>query len=200
MSPLSLAISLVLRGLPASPFDATEPPIDRAARLDRVAVAIDAAATAATCDDGALPDCRRIWPGSKRRAAATLLGIGNDESKFARHIHLGNCRPSECDPYLDEDGVLRFRAVSFWQIHAEGCISRSDWDSMRGDSIEATTVAALGALRVLAVPLSYGAPLRCALSAYAGVRRCKWSGAPARLERIEQMEDALAAAVVASPS
>lgn len=163
--------------------DRGEDPEDRWERLTVVAIAIDTAATEATCD-GAEPTpeepyCVPIYPGERWELAGALTAIAVDETRLARNVHEGRCAPHECDSVI-RGGVLFHRAVSPWQLHSSPLVPMAEWRAARGTSLEATTTAARAAARVLAWPRFRGQSLRCAMSTYAGAAKCSWPGAAAR--------------------
>jgi hypothetical protein len=102
--------------------------------------------------------------GDNDALAADLIEIGYHESGFRKRIQAGDCRiyrkgGSECDHYR---GV--FLARSMWQIHrtpelpgVEALVPRKRWLAIQGVELEATTLAARTAARVLrANPSAFG--------------------------------------------
>jgi|SRR5690606_3436996 len=73
--------------------------------------------------------------GSSDEMAYLLINQGWWESKFAKHVHEGNCRVSigECDSG---------RAGSPWQLQYGHWFPKKEWDKIVGADLEATTLAA----------------------------------------------------------
>jgi hypothetical protein len=176
LGPMLLALSPAVG-------DRGEDPEDRWGRLTIVAIAIDTAASEATCDGveptPEEPYCVPSYPGSRWELAGALTAIAVDESRLALNIHAGRCAPDECDAVI-RDGVLHHRAVSLWQVHTSPLVPLAQWRAARGLSLDATTTAARAAAQVLSWPRSRGQSLRCAMSAYAGVDKCQWPRAEER--------------------
>lgn len=196
-------LTLLLTLAPAH-ADLGEPPAERVARLGVLAGAIAEAAQEATCEDGRAPYCDRIFKGPAVELAAVLAATAFDECRFARNIHAGKCEPHECDAVV-VGGEVRHRAVSVWQLHVTRIVPRPVWEAARGDGVEATTTAAWAAAQVLAVlrrqvvRVEGRTAWACAFSAYAGVEKCSWKGAPARARLAEGFQSRLTAMVGSSP-
>lgn len=148
---------IVLFNLPPYAGD-VETPCERWDRMTIVAQALDDAASRLTCD---LPyastkrrTCAPTWP-LERKRELILWGVtlGWWETRFARHVHEGNCRPEECDAHVWRDvhgRVLRVehRARSPWQIQRHS-LTEPVWAGAEGAGLTETTKAAWGALRVV---------------------------------------------------
>jgi len=175
----------MLLALSPAVSDREEDPEERWDRMSNVAIAIDFAASEATCDglEGtpleAEPYCVPSYPGTRWELAGALTAIAIDETRLARNVHEGRCAPHECDAVI-RDGALFHRAVSPWQLHVSPLVPLAEWRAARGASLDATLTAARAATRVLAWPRSRGSSLRCSLSTYAGAPKCSWPRAPTR--------------------
>lgn len=80
--------------------------------------------------------------GSSDQMAYLLINQGWWETKFAKHVHEGNCRVEigECD---------RGKAGSPWQIQYGHWFPKNEWDKLIGTDSEATTAAAMKAADIL---------------------------------------------------
>lgn len=80
--------------------------------------------------------------GSSDRMAYLLINQGWWETKFAKHVHEGNCRVEigECD---------HGRAGSPWQIQYGHWFPKDEWEKLIGTDPEATTAAAMKAAQIL---------------------------------------------------
>lgn len=134
-----LAIVFVLLHLPRHFSDAQEPAAERIERLTRMATGSAMACDVVTCVGQSKP-CRPIYRDGAECAGA-LIQLARIESTLAAHVHRGECLPYECDRGL---------AVGPWQIHRLKAWNDSTWQSMHGDSVEATQATALVAARRIA--------------------------------------------------
>jgi hypothetical protein len=170
-------LSLLL-SFSASPHD-VETAKERKVRMSVVAMSIVYAAN------------RVAWPLGAWHMARTLTVHGYYESRYARHIHFGRCKPKECD---------NGKARGLWQLH-EAAARPLAWWMMGAASEIMTSQDLLGvteepAFRAAAA-LSTGA-WRCINikganwleGAFAGAavgHGCKWSGAAKRIRTIRRL-------------
>lgn len=137
---LRLILFQLLMSLPPSTHTA-EAPEAREARMHTVANAVtDASEELAS---------KHRWPGSSQELALVLLTIAWHESGFDLDVHAGNCKDYQCDPLRRRDGkVVRFKAASMWQIHANALVPPPVWKRLAGIDEESTRFAALTAGRL----------------------------------------------------
>jgi hypothetical protein len=172
-----------LLSLPPAYADREEP--GRDARLATISAAVAEVTARATCSEVyALPQCSPIWNGDRRELAALLVAKGWWESRFARNVHEGRCRPDECDA-VKWQGVVIHRARSPWQLQRTA-YSAPEWNSMVGIDYAATRSAAWAAAKVLAEGQRRCRSASGALAWYAA-GRCTWSGAKSRAATYEQL-------------
>ncbi|NBP01860.1 MAG: hypothetical protein EBU90_17325 [Proteobacteria bacterium] len=154
---------------------------ERTDRMTIVAEAIDDASSRATCSDKYnVEGCVATWPQDKKSLAILLVTKGYWESKFAKNVHEGKCRPYECDSYR-KDGHLIHKARSPWQIQRTGLVSKEEYSKMNSSSQESTTVSANVAVRYLSIGMRQCHTIMGAMSIYGGVKSCNWSGVKHRL-------------------
>jgi hypothetical protein len=118
------------------------------------AESIAMAAERATCKGQfASGECRPI-AADPYRVAAEVYTQGLFESSYWWHVHAGQCLPRECDPswrrVLGGGVTIVHNARTPWQFHRAPSWSDEYWDSLEGDSSEATTAAAWQAAKLLA--------------------------------------------------
>lgn len=134
----------LLMSLPASTHtpETTEA---REARMHSVANAVADASEELTTGP------KRRWPGPAQELALVLTTIAWHESGFDLDVHAGNCKDYQCDPVRKRDGeVVRFKAASMWQIHANALVPPRAWAKLAGADEESTRFAALTAGRLAA--------------------------------------------------
>jgi len=152
---------------------------ERTARMTTVANAIDTASSRATCTEPYTQDeCKPIWTGSKRQLALLLVTKAWWESRLAKHIHEGNCGPTECDA-TRVGNVIVHKARTIWQMQRTGLLKEWEWDNMDGTDYKSTRTAAWAATRILARGKRKCQHPHGVLSYYA-TSRCRWSGAGKR--------------------
>lgn len=165
---------------------------ERTARMEIIATAIDDASSKTTCSDKYdVPGCEKTWPGDKKSIAMLLITKGFWESKFAKNVHEGNCRPYECDSFTSNGRTIH-KARSLWQIQKTGLVSKEEYNQMKSATLSSTTIAANVAVRYLALGMKSCKTIRGAISIYGGARVCNWSGAAPReafYRRIISMSD-----------
>lgn len=161
----------------------------RKARMERVAEAIEDAASKATCsDENETKDCVKIWSGDKKELAVLLVVQGSHESGFAKHVHEGRCRDYECDAEKNENGkTVRHRARSPWQLHKTGLVTHEEYSKMKSSDSESTKLSAHVAIRYLALGMKQCGTVNGALSIYAGVKGCNWAGSKIRVARLKEL-------------
>jgi hypothetical protein len=174
-------------GLPAHHLDHED--VDaRLARLSIIGEAVADVSEAATCTSAsAESQCQRIWPGTSLELAVLLVTQAYAESRLAKNVHEGNCRPYECDPVrVVSTGKIHHRARSLWQIHHILPIEE-EWERMSGASFENTRAAAWAAAKLLSRGYRACGTFVGAISRYAGVDGCHWSEAKQRSRLFEQL-------------
>ncbi|MFC1641890.1 hypothetical protein ACFL5O_04260 [Myxococcota bacterium] len=178
----------LMMGLPAHHLD-QEDDVTRRARLGVIAQAVRDAAMRATCrDEYAQPECGQVWPGSPLQLALLLVTEAYWESRLSRNIHQGQCRSFECDPVRSpRTGRIEHRARTLWQVHRSAPIA-AEWDQMIGVDLRSTRMAAWAATKLLSFGYRSCRTVSGAISRYAGVRRCDWSGATRRVAMFESLE------------
>jgi hypothetical protein len=148
--------------------------------MEIIATAIDDASSKTTCSDKYdVPGCEKSWPGDKKSIAMLLVTKGFWESKFAKNVHEGKCRPYECDSYT-VNGKTIHKARSSWQIQKTGLVSKEEYDQMKAATLESTKISANVAVRYLALGMKSCKTIRGAISIYGGARVCNWSAAAPR--------------------
>ncbi|MHC4606811.1 MAG: hypothetical protein ACYTAF_07715 [Planctomycetota bacterium] len=180
MNPVLLVL-LVLR-LPPSTAD-TETRLERAERAVTFALALDAAVTRATCKPAGrvLPGCRPIWNGSRRSLGLWLLTLAWEETRLARHVHAGKCKPWEC-------GGRPARWVSPWQISRSPMVSKALHVDCVGLELQPTAVAAWTAARIFTASWAHCPTPQGALACYMTGSRCTHPRAEARLRTYIRLE------------
>jgi hypothetical protein len=177
-------VLLMLLSLPPAYVDRDE--IGRDARMSVIAGAIAEVSDRASCvgEYASKTGCVRIWDDGEKKLAALLVTKGWHESRFARHVHAGECKPDECDAVVVK-GIVFHRARSPWQLQRTA-YSDPEWSTMVGTSFEATRDAAWAAAKVLAEGQRRCKSARGALSWY-GWQRCEASGVGNRLVTYERL-------------
>jgi hypothetical protein len=182
---MSLSAWVLAAVLSLPPAYADREETGRAERMTTVANAVVEVTARATCADSyAVPRCSPIWSGDRRSLAALLIAKGWWESRFARNVHEGQCRPDECDA-VKWRGQIVHRARSPWQLQRTA-YSSPEWDEMVGTSYPATRAAAWAAAKVLSEGSRRCQSPRGALAWYAA-GRCTWSGAGSRAATYERL-------------
>jgi hypothetical protein len=155
---------------------------ERSERMTIVAHAIDDASSKATCSDKYdVKDCAPTWPQDKRSLAILLITKGYWESKFAKNVHEGKCRPYECDAVKNAKGqTVSHRARSPWQIQRTGLVTKEEYTNMASSSLESTTISANVAVRHLSIGMRKCNTILGAMSVYGGVQSCSWKGVKPR--------------------
>jgi len=142
---LRILLFHLLMSLPPSKYT-EESVADREARMHSVANAVADASEALSTGK------RRVWPGSERDLALVLTTIAWHESGFDADVHAGQCKPFQCDAVKNRAGdVVRFRAASLWQIHANAFVPQRMWQTLAGTDEDSTRRAALVAGRIASV-------------------------------------------------
>jgi hypothetical protein len=139
-------------------------------------------------------DCTPRWRGSRESLAIALVTAGFWESRFAKHIHEGKCRPGyqkepgvwargECDEVIirnPKTGKITrryFAARTIFQMQYDRGIRRH-WNVMDGTDATSTWYATHAA----AIKLSrcYSPAPKKLFMCYAGTRNPAWKGAKPR--------------------
>lgn len=121
---LKSAILLILSQLPRTQSDQAEPDADRAARLEVLATAIDAAS--------------KSNPG----IAGALIEQANSESHLDGAVARCQCKRFECDPMRSHCGIV-FRAHGYFQLHNARSFAPGWWESFCSPlDVDAQTIAA----------------------------------------------------------
>jgi hypothetical protein len=162
----------------------------REARMEIMADAVVSAVNVATCTEQP-SDCRRIWPGSPKELAMSLVTLAHYESNFAQHIHEGRCNlaKGECDarrvPVMNEWGKAQrvARSISPWQIQKFD-IPDDEWTKI-SSGVEGTSLAAWHAARRLSSAYRSCGGYEGAFARYATGRSCDWAGAAPRVRTLE---------------
>jgi hypothetical protein len=178
---------LLLLGLPPHRLD-REDAEARGARLQVIAEAVADAAEEATCG-GAYQSkkCSRMWPGPAIDLGVLLVTQAYEESRLAKNVHEGRCRPFECDPVRNAyTGEVKHRARSLWQIHRIGPVEQ-EWHQMEGVEYDSTRAAAWAAAKILTRGYRACGTIEGAISQYAGVGRCRWQRATSRSQLFLQL-------------
>lgn len=145
-------------------------------RMNVIAQAIDDASSKATCSDKyAIDKCVPSWPKNKRSLAFLLVTKGFWESRFAKNVHEGRCKPYECDSFASNGNVFH-RARSPWQIQRTGLVSRDEYAIMNSASVESTTMSANVAVRYLSLGMKHCGTIHGAMAIYGGAGSCNWPG------------------------
>ncbi|MGC4070288.1 MAG: hypothetical protein QM784_37620 [Polyangiaceae bacterium] len=177
----------IMMGLPAHHLD-HEDSDARLARLSIIGEAVADVSAAATCSSAdTASQCQRIWPGTSLELGVLLVTQAYSESRLAKNVHEGNCRPYECDPVrIAGTGEIHHRARSLWQIHHILPIEE-EWERMSGANFASTRAAAWAAAKLLSRGYRACGTFVGAISRYAGVNGCHWSEAKQRSKLFEQL-------------
>jgi hypothetical protein len=174
-------ITVILLSLEPSYSD-KETWLERSARMETIAQAIDDASSRATCSDKYdVLDCKKSWPKDKRSLGLLLVTTGFWESRFAKNVHEGKCRTYECDSFRTADGRIRHRARSPWQIQKTVFVTKDEYSKMNDSSIESTTMSANVAIRHLSHGVKTCSTFVGAMAFYGGAKNCLWSEARKRI-------------------
>jgi hypothetical protein len=160
----------------------------RQARLQVIAAAVTDAAEQATCSSSyRSAACSNLWPGPALDLGVLLITQAYEESRLAKNVHEGKCRPYECDPIrIGRSGEIKHRARSLWQIHRIGQVEE-EWEHMVGTDFTSTRAAAWAAAKVLSRGYRACGSFSGAISQYAGVGTCHWSEAKRRGKLVVQL-------------
>ena len=137
--PMFTKILAMVLALPPAYTDADEP--DRQVRMTTIAHAVHQATERASCTgQWQEAGCEPIWTGRPEDLAALVVTKGWWESRFARNVHAGQCKPYECDP-VSRAGRVVHLARTPWQFQKTG-YSAPFWADMVGTDLEPTRNAA----------------------------------------------------------
>ena len=118
--------------------------------------------------------------------AASLVALGQSESRLLERIQAGYCRPpspgraGECDAKRMRDGSVEFQARGVFQSQRSVAASDAEWAAMVGTDAENITTAARVAARALRRAWRACGTLEGAFAHYARGTGCEWEGAPKR--------------------
>jgi hypothetical protein len=171
----------MLLALPPAHEDRNEP--NRVERLSVIADAVAQSVDRATCE-GYSP-CTPIWTGAPRDLAALVVTVGWWESRFARNVHAGKCRPYQCDAVRMPGGYVVHRARSPWQLQRTSW-AESVWTKLEGVELVETRNAAWTATRILAEGSRRCQSVSGTVGWYA-CGRCSWSGGPRRAATVRKL-------------
>lgn len=182
------AILLLLKSFAVPPIDAHE--VNRESRLGTIAVAVWDAARHATCKGPfAVPECKPIAR-DEFQVAAELIGKGKFESDYRSNVGADRCGPHQCDAVrfrVKGQVVIMHRARSYWQMQKPPTWTAERWESIRGDSLQATTNAAWEAAKLLAGYRGMcGGTTEGAMAGFATGRSCKHKDAARRARMVER--------------
>jgi hypothetical protein len=174
-------------GLPANRLDHEES-AERQIRLQVIAAAVADVAEQATCNASyETTDCSKLWPGSALGLGVLLVTQAYEETRLARNVHEGKCRSYECDPVrVGSSRQVRHRARSLWQIHHSNPVD-DEWNHMVGTDYASTRAAAWAATKLLTRGYRACGNFVGAISRYAGLTTCRWSGAERRGKLVVQL-------------
>ncbi len=187
-----LRVWMILLSFTAHPHD-SESPEAREDRLLDVAVAMVMSADLATCSgDYATPQCKRIWPGSRKELLAAQLTFGRHETRYAEHVQAGRCGEyarRECDRKRTAAGYV-YTSQTYYQLK-ESRLGGAGFESVVGLESEAVLNATWSATKALA-----GARNQCAahgdwaegmFSNLATGSSCRWSGSVERARTLRSV-------------
>jgi hypothetical protein len=173
MTTIEIILAIIL-GLQA-PLDG-EPAQERLARLQTVATAIVDVSEASACTGNfSTPECKPEWTRSPLELSVLLATKGYAESLFAKNVHEGKCKKTQCDPY-SSGGKIYHKARTSWQIQKSGMVSDKEWKTMVGTDYRSTFTAATVAARILSRGYRSCKTVLGSMSFYAGVHSCEYSG------------------------
>lgn len=164
-------------------------------RIDSTSEAIVIGAENNLCKEGQKTETPRIdsacWPGEHERLSWMLYTLAEFESGFAKNIHEGKCRTSECDPVFKilPDGTevfVRHKARTLWQMHKSNFMTKDDWTNMVGTGFEPTMLASTIAGKELSYFKHICGTDRGALSIYATGKTCSWKEGTIRENKINK--------------
>ena len=164
--------------------------------VENLSSAIYYAVDRATCSDGIVSDCKRIWRGSPEDLGLGLITLNWWESKFSERIQAGNCYRGECDYFAirNSAGIIMkefFRARSGWQIQFNPVLmTRQEWIGIVGTNFEGIANAAWVATKVISASAEHCHSIvfnQCVISNYAGVRGI-YAGAQNRFATFEKLK------------
>lgn len=165
---------------------------ERTTRMEIIAEAIDDASSKATCEEKYNTlDCKKKWINNRRSLTLLLITKGFWESKFAKNVHEGKCRPYECDSYTFNGNTFH-RARSPWQIQRTGLVMKEEYDKMNSSTRESTVMSANVAVRYLAMGMNSCKTITGTMAIYGGAKSCNWDGVAPRVEfynRLQKMEE-----------
>jgi hypothetical protein len=167
---------------------------EREARMQTLASAMVDSADRATCSGQyEIEQCVQVWFGSKKQLVLLLATKGNFESRFAKHIHEGNCGPRECDATRWRDPrtgkfVVFHRSKSVWQVQSSRRVPREEWNQIEGTDFDSTQKAAWAATKVLSLAMNKCKTVRGAFALYGTGRSCTLKSADKRARFYEQLE------------
>ncbi|HEY3494793.1 MAG TPA: hypothetical protein VGK73_08915 [Polyangiaceae bacterium] len=119
--------------------DLTEEKATRSDRLHTVARGVVQAASDATCADGD-PGCIKAFGGGRDELEILLVTAAWWESRLARHVHAGQCRPHECD---------RGKSRGLAQVRLTSGVPRELWEASEGTDYENTLASMRAAAHVM---------------------------------------------------
>lgn len=138
-------------------------------------------------------EIERCWQDDRDRLAWIIYTKGRFESGYLERIHASNCYTGECDPIFKivngEKQFVRHRARTAWQFHKTSFVTNEEWDGVVGTDLAATTLAATVAGRVITYFKNRCRTEIGAISMYATGKRCQWSGAQRRLNKINEWQE-----------
>ena len=181
------SILIVIQMLPVPQIDKNE--IDRELRLEKIAFAITRAAELATCKNEFSPaDCKPI-ASDENLVAAELVWQSNAETALRSNVHRDECARYQCDAVRIRTArgfsVIHL-ARGLWQPHKPPRWSMLRWESIRGDSLEATSNAAWEAVKMIEGYRGMcGGTTQGAIAGYATGGHCSHPQAAGRAQRTE---------------
>ncbi|MFA5053094.1 MAG: hypothetical protein WC565_03485 [Parcubacteria group bacterium] len=186
---LHASVMTMLLALPPAHADLDEQ--NRSERVEVIASAISQATQRACCSGAyASEECSRLWAGSESSLAALIVTKGWWESRFALNVHLGECKPWECDAVKLSNGSVMHLARTPWQFQRTA-FSAPLWTDMVGTGIEPTRNAAWVAARILSHGMKSCKSIEGTIAWYA-TGRCQWSKARDRYATYRKLTSLLA--------
>jgi len=183
---LTEALLVLLQKAAVPKSDSNE--VDRDVRLQKVAFAIGRASELATCtNEYSAVGCRKI-ASDENLVAAELYWLAQAETAVRSNVHRDECTRYQCDAVRvrTAEGFKTIHlARGLWQPHKPPRWSSARWESIRGDSLEATSNAAWEAAKMLEGYRGMCGGTRGAFAGYATGKRCSHPQAESRARMTE---------------
>ena len=189
---LTEALLVLLQKAAVPKSDSNE--VDRDVRLQKVAFAIGRASELATCTNEYSPvGCRKI-ASDENLVVAELYWLAEAETAVRSNVHRDECTRYQCDAVRVRTAA-GFQTIhlarGLWQPHKPPRWTSARWESIRGDSLEATSNAAWEAAKMLEGYRGMCGGTRGAFAGYATGKHCSHPQAESRARMTERIRSEL---------